>query len=282
MELSFEAIGTHWQINIDKDKAGLKTDIKKFIDIFDENYSRFRKDSLVTKMSHKKGKYKLPGNAKKMIDYYKKLYNLTQGRVTPLIGRVMSDAGYDANYSLMPKKLTHPPKWEDVMDYNYPYLEIKKPVLLDFGAAGKGYLVDLVGEFLMRKGIDKYCIDAGGDILYKGTKLLKIGLEHPDIDSQVIGTVNLKNQSICGSAGNRRRWGKFNHIINPHTLKPVNKIKAVWVIAPSAMIADGLATALFFVNPEKLAKDFDFSYLIINEDLSFDKSKNFHGDIFIK
>jgi FAD:protein FMN transferase len=277
---SFEAIGTHWKVDANE---GIPTlEVKDFIDQFDRDYSRFRDDSLVTKISRKKGIYTLPKNAKLIFHFYEKLYKLTSGAITPLIGSVMVQAGYDAKYSLMAKKLTRPPKWEDIISYEYPKLVVRKPILLDFGAAGKGYLIDLVGSLLKKNGVKNFCIDAGGDILYSSKKgeRLRVGLEHPDNTSQVIGVTEILNESICGSAGNRRRWGKFNHIINPHTLKPIADIKATWVIAKEAMIADGLATALFFVKPERLIKDFTFEYFIVYKDFSFSKSENFKGEIF--
>ena len=41
--------------------------------------------------------------------------------------------------------------------------EMKQAAMLDFGAAGKGYLVDIVGQVLENHGIKNYVIDAGGD-----------------------------------------------------------------------------------------------------------------------
>lgn len=281
----FEAIGTHWQIDFEApdgfDEKKLLKSIKRRINKFDKNYSRFRDDSLVSKIAMKKGIYKMPRDAKKMFEFYKDLYELTNGIVTPLIGHVMVDAGYDKNYSLITKKLTHPPRWGDSINFKQPSLEVKKPVLLDFGAAGKGYLVDIVSNVLIKKGINKFCVDAGGDIYCHNLKQ-KVGLEHPSDATQVIGTYDINNESICGSAGNRRRWGKFNHIINPHTLRAVTNIKAVWVISRETMIADGIATALFFIEPDKLMGSFDFSYLIVYEDMTIKKSENFRGELFIQ
>jgi thiamine biosynthesis lipoprotein len=216
------------------------------IDIFDKAYSRFRSDSLVTEMSKKAGTYVLPDDAEPMLSLYYDLYRKTSGLITPLIGNIISDAGYDAEYSLNQKKeLEVAPTWEEVIEYFHPKLIIKKPALLDFGAGGKGYLVDLVGEVLEANGISEYCIYAGGDILHKNKTPLRVGLENPVDTSQVIGVYTLGNGSICGSAGNRRTWGNFTHVINPKTLTSPKDILSVWVSAKTAMLADSLATALF-------------------------------------
>lgn len=281
----FEAIGTHWQIDVYEDisaekEAEVKNLIATRIEEFDKNYSRFREDSLVTKMSKVIGDYVLPTDAEPMMDLYQTLYKLTEGLVTPLIGQALVDAGYDANYSLEKKELQTPPKWEEVLEYKFPNLKIKTPTLLDFGAAGKGYLIDIAASLLESVGIQKYCVDAGGDMIYRGASPLRVGLENPNNTEQVIGVVNLQNKSLCGSAGNRRKWADMHHIVNPAELSSPKNILAIWVLADSTFVADGLTTALFFVPASKLMNDFNFDYLILKDDFSIEKSTGFEAEIF--
>ena len=289
IRFEFEAIGTKWIIDIAKypsslSKADILIVIKERISEFDKTYSRFLKNSLVTKMSKSKGKYILPPDAKQMFDLYLSLYKITGGTFTPLIGNLISSAGYDANYSFKKQKLEKPYKWEEAIDYDFPNLTIKKPVILDFGAAGKGYLIDIVKELLIKRGITSFCIDAGGDIFYQDSdnKSIKVGLENPENTKQVIGVIEISNSSICGSSGNRRTWGEFNHIINPEKLSSENIIKAVWVIAKTTMLADALSTCLFFIEAGKLNKYYDFEYFILNKNFTFKKSKGFNAQLFLK
>ncbi len=290
-KFEFEAIGTHWQIDIyetlsPEKEADVLTQIKQRIDVFDKNYSRFRADSLVTEMSERAGEYVLPDDAEAMMGIYEKLFVLTGGLLTPLIGQVMVDSGYDAKYSLQQsRELEKPPLWDDVLSYTHPRLEVKKPVLLDFGAAGKGYLIDLVGEVLEQNDITDFCIDAGGDILHKHTEetpmyVLRVGLENPEDFSQVIGVCNLSNKSLCASAGSRRKWQNFHHIINPETLKSPQEILGTWVVAGSTLVADAIATSLFFVSPQTLTPHYNFEYVILYSDHSVLQSSNFPGELF--
>lgn len=46
---------------------------------------------------------------------------------------------------------------------------------------------------------------------------------------------------------------------------PSDSITASWVIAGSCMVADGLATALWFCEPERLAGVFAYQYLFVRE-----------------
>lgn len=287
MKLEFQAIGTSWVIDINQnitteEESILFDKIMKRISEFDLAYSRFRDDSLVTKMSLVAGEYILPSDADKMISIYKKVYDVTNGLVTPLIGKILVDAGYDASYSLKEKPLTKPLSWEETMVWQNPKLILNEPALLDFGAGGKGYLVDIVSEILEENGIKNYCVDASGDMRQRSFNqtTLKVGLENPKEPSEVIGVVQILNKSICGSSGNRRKWGNFHHIINPETLSSPKDIEAVWVVSDSTLLSDILTTALFFVKPEVVLKTFDFDYLIIYYDFSITKSEGFKAELF--
>ncbi len=288
-QFGFDAIGTTWKIDIRDEVSAeeasfLKKTIHDRIEIFDKNYSRFRSDSLVTQMSHFAAVYTLPNDAKPLMDMYKKMYDLTGGMLTPLIASLMVEAGYDANYSLLPKELHHPAKWEDVLEYKFPTLTLKQAALLDFGAIGKGYVIDIVANILREKNIQSFTVDAGQDIFYvnKESQVLRVGLENPSNFNQVIGVAEIYNQSVCGSSGSRRKWSKFHHIMHPFALESVKNVLATWAVAPSALEADALASALFFVPGPFLQTEYNFEYLVLYPDFSVEKSAGFKGEIFTK
>jgi thiamine biosynthesis lipoprotein len=291
-KFAFEAIGTHWHIDINEPLSEEESDdllgrIMARIEEFDKAYSRFRQDSLVTEMSRKAGTYVLSADAEHLFSMYKKFYDLTSGLLTPLIGNVLVDAGYDAEYSLKQKNnLSVPQTWDDMLTYSFPELTLKQPTLLDFGAAGKGYLVDIVSELIEAAGIENYCVDAGGDIRQrqKNASLdnyLRVGLEDPEDFSKAVGIVRLSNKSLCASAGNRRRWQDFHHIINPETLLSPKEISAVWTMAESTILADALSTGLYFAPAKTFAEHFSFEYLILNADSSVEVSQGFPAELFI-
>jgi thiamine biosynthesis lipoprotein len=287
MRLQFSAIGTEWDIDLPtvaEEILGIKEKIIRRIDAFDKHYSRFRTDSLVTRMAQSAGEYVLPKDAKPLLDIYQEVYGITHGLVTPLIGQVLVDAGYDPEYSLTSKTLRVPPAWDDVLEYNFPTLTLLQPALLDFGAAGKGYLVDIIADLLDSEGIGHYVINVGGDIrcTVPINEPCIIGLEDPSDPKRVIGTVEINSGSICGSAGNRRAWKGFHHIINPKTLQSPENINAVWVRAAEARIADVLTTCLYLLSPEEIMpKISNFAeFLIMYADNTFQQSENFDAILF--
>jgi thiamine biosynthesis lipoprotein len=285
-QTEFEAIGTHWNIEIEpsseKSSSALFTMIRDRIEIFEQTYSRFRPDTLITRMSKQTGTYEFPPDSEQMWSLYKQLYTITKGAFTPLIGSLLSEAGYDASYSLTPKELHKPPRWEEALDDAFPRITTRQPVMLDLGSIGKGCLIDIVGELIEANGIQRYVINAGGDIRHRQTDgtPLRIALEHPGDMSRAIGIASIANQSLCGSSGSRRKWRQFHHIMNPRTLGSPSHVISAWTIADSTIIADALATCLYLVPPEDLIPYFDFEYLILRPDYSVTHSNGFQAELF--
>ncbi|HSX36345.1 MAG TPA: FAD:protein FMN transferase [Patescibacteria group bacterium] len=283
---SFAAIGTQWWIGVFEALPtvrleSLKTQIAARIEEFDKTYSRFRADSLITRIAKRAGTHRLPADSEPLLAFYRRLYELSGGLVTPLVGQLLADAGYDAQYSLTPGTLSLPPEWDDVLQIRGSSLAAKRAVLLDVGAAGKGYLVDIISQLLFEAGVRHFCVDAGGDMYVRGVNPpLRVGLEHPTDPGQAIGVATLSRGALCGSAGNRRAWGVYHHIMNPKTLRPVVDIQAVWVAAADAMTADGLATALFFMPPAALLLHFSFAYCLVHADNSVECSADFPAELF--
>lgn len=276
----FNALGTNWSIDTPTSLPdGVSKEINQQIEMYDKTYSRFRTDSLVWQL-RTPGEYEFPDNIVPLLTLYKKLYELTDGRMTPLIGGLLEQAGYDANYTFKQHELTDVPKLEALGWNGNVMICPNEPLLLDVGAAGKGQLVDEVAEILEKHDINEYVIDASGDIKHRGEQTI-IGLENPADATKIIGTTKLQNKSLCASAINRRVWGTMHHVFDPYTKHPTSTMLATWVVADSTMVADALATALFFVSHEVLKNEFDFEYVTVGANGTVDVSPNFEGELFI-
>ena len=290
MQYVFEAIGTRWRINIDQPVSDQESDVlwravRRRIGVFDRHYSRFRSDSLVAAMAEHAGTYQLPRDAGPLLDFYHALYRLTSGLVTPLVGQTLVDRGYDAHYTLQPKAtIASVPSWDEVLTRQGTSLTMRRPALLDFGAAGKGYALDIVGKLLKRRGIANFSINAGGDILHSTTagRAIELGLEHPSDPSRIIGMATIANQSLCGSATSKRAWGAYHHIVDPRHSASPRRVVATWVVAQDGLVADGLATALFLVPPQTLLNNYSFAYAVVRSDLSIAYSADFPGKFFTR
>lgn len=280
---SWDAIGTHWLIeSVTELSPTVRADIKSITEDFDVAFSRFRHDSLVSRIAQSAGTYTFPNYAAPLIDFYHHLYAATNGQVTPLIGNMLSDAGYDAEYSFKEKPLQPVQKWEEAMQWSDTTVATTQPILLDFGAAGKGYLVDLISTMLKERGVTEFLIDASGDMYHYGQQEHIIGLENPYASDEIIGTMLLKNGALCASATNRRRWGNgMHHVFDPTGMRPTEAIVATWVTSASTMIADGLATALFFAEPDELAIHYDYQYVQLATNGTVRASSDLQGELYL-
>lgn len=277
----FEAIGTRWEIASSSSiTPGQQKQIQSIIDQFDSVYSRFRSDSTIARMAHEAGEYVLP-HSPSLFEFYDQLYTLTSGAVNPLVGGVLEDLGYDANYSFKQKSVIRDaPEYTKVLQRSGEHVTISEPVSIDVGAAGKGFLVDLLFELLESKGHQQFTVDGSGDVRVSATYVERIGLEHPNDPRLVIGVAELKGRALCASATNKRSWPGAHHIISPHTKKPVDSISATWVIADTALEADGLATALFFVEPQVLQARYNYGYVRLHSNGGVEYSSYFEGRLF--
>jgi thiamine biosynthesis lipoprotein len=282
----FDAIGTRWSVECDDvlDPHTARR-IAVLVEDFDRAFSRFRPDSLIGRISAVPGVYEIPATGRPLLDFYRVLYETTDGGVTPLVGSSLDRLGYDASYSLRRKGIAVPaPAWDDLMEWDGHTLVTHRPVLLDLGAAGKGRLVDLVGRELQAAGHHKYVVDASGDLVHAGPNTERVGLEHPEDARRVIGVANVSNGALAASAINRRSWGDgLHHVIDPSSGEPVGGTLATWVRADTAMVADGLTTALFLRRPSKdlLPSEFGtWQWVRMATDGSVSWSADFDGQVF--
>jgi len=282
--LEFDAIGTRWQIDTDEPIAPeLEASLHSRIEQFDRTYSRFRDDSLVSTIARTPGRHVFPADAAPLFDLYRSLYDATDGAVTPLVGGALERLGYDRAYSLRQQGSAQPvPAWNESFAWDGEALDTVRPVTVDVGAAGKGYLVDIVSELLADHGIRNAVVDASGDLRHSGDGTLRVGLEHPLDPSRVIGVAEITDQALCASASNRRAWGDgLHHVIDALTGLPTRSVIATWAIAPTALLADGLATALFFAAPARLAAVGPFSYVRMMSTGQVEYSPDLKGEMFV-
>lgn len=290
----FEAIGAPWRIDVlpGPDGAGGRVEDRAAVDAriaqFDRDWSRFRGDSLVAEIARTGGSHRLPADAGPLIDLYRALHECTGGRVSPLVARSLERLGYDAAYRLTPAgEPVGAPSWEDAIsvraDGDRLVLDAPAPVALDVGAAGKGYLADLVAELLMARGARGAVVDASGDLRAVGEARIRVGLENPVNPQLVVGAVEVRaGRALAASAPNRRAWGDgLHHLLDATTGIPVaGGVIATWAVAESALVADGAATALFLGEPRAIAERLGVEYVRMHADGRLEASAGWEGDLY--
>lgn len=138
-------------------------------------------------------------------------------------------------------------------------------IILDASSIAKGYMCDIVADFLRQQGVTSFNVEIGGEIVCAGHNpkgdLWGVGINEPIEDSLHLETKlqNILRITDCGIAtsGNYRNFyyeggRRFGHIINPHSGYPAqHDILSSTVIAPDCMTADALATAFMVLGSER-------------------------------
>ncbi len=181
------------------------------------------------------------------------------GAFDPTVGRRMESRGFNREYRS--GRVMHTPIDPDtpvshrdvVLDPVARTITLLRPLLLDLGAVAKGMAVDLAAREL--EPLEHFTIDAGGDLYLGGRNEhdapWTVGIRHPREPDALIDQLSVSNAAVCTSGDyDRRSPDGESHIMDPRTGESSTGLASVTVVAPSAMVADALATAAFVLGPE--------------------------------
>ena len=145
--------------------------------------------------------------------------------------------------------------------------------IMDASSIAKGYMSDVVADFLREQGVENYMVEIGGEVALHGVNpkgsRWSIGINKPTDDSTQVNSelqdILYMSEGGVATSGNYRNFyykdgKKYAHTIDPHTGYPIQQdILSSTVIARDCMTADAYATAFMVLGKEKamevLAKD---------------------------
>jgi len=190
------------------------------------------------------------------------------GAFDPTVGHAMETRGFNRHYrtgasvqtALEPGSSV---SYRDVcLDPDRKMITLLRPLILDLGAVAKGLAIDLAAREL--RPFENFAIDAGGDLYLGGCnaegKPWSIGIRHPRRNNELIDSLRISNQAVCTSGDYERkslREEDVHHIIDPRAGASAPATASVTVVAPTAMLADAVATAAFVLGPEEGIRLFD-------------------------
>lgn len=290
---TFEAIGTKWIIDLDtytlrEDTKFIQNKILYTLNDFELKYSRFRTDSLLYSLRNQVGKFKVGSEFVQILNIYKYFYDLTSGLFSPLCGSVLENLGYDKDYSFEIRNNTNfeTPSFDNAIKIiDLENIELLQKISFDFGALGKGFLIDKVYNLLINLNVNYFIINAGGDIRFysnNSNDFINIALEHPLDNTLIIGNYCLKStKAICSSSIIKRAWKSKNHIIDLNKKDSVQTDTiSSFVVYDNACFADALATICLLPNAQNFKINKNFESLIIFKDLSCKFTEGFKNCLF--
>jgi FAD:protein FMN transferase len=185
----------------------------------------------------------------------------TGGAFDPTVGQRIESRGFDREHRTGARIRTPidggaAASYRDlVVDADEGTITLLRPLILDLGAVAKGLAVDTAARELAP--FENFAIDAGGDLYLGGCRSAHepwvVGISHPREEGRVIDSIEVTDRAVCTSGDYERTssGGEGHHILDPRTGISANTVASVTVVAPTAMLADAIATAAFVLGPRE-------------------------------
>jgi thiamine biosynthesis lipoprotein len=117
----------------------------------------------------------------------------------------------------------------------------------------KGWAVERAAARLRAVGVTNYAVVSGADLVVRGRAPhggpWRIALHHPT-DARRAPVVLEMTEGAVGTSGVA---GRRDHVVDPHTGEPADRLVSATVVGPDLATADGYATALFAAGPTGLS-----------------------------
>lgn len=265
---------------ISKNERAILQNIKKIFCDFEEQFSRFRATSELSRLNRSRGrKFNASAMMMELLEQAKIAHARTNGIFDPAVINILKDLGYDKNFEDLEQKSQNQytpikifaPENNACLSGRQAFTGIKinktahtvkmpANTEIDLGGIGKGFVVDLAARKL-KKYSQNFWISAGGDMIFSGTdggKKWRVGVQNPLCHEDDIMELEIPENmpAIATSGITKRTWRKngatYHHIIDPRTGLPANNgILAATVMALDALKADVLAKSALILGKEE-------------------------------
>ncbi len=271
--LNGPTMGTTWSVKFTGTPGdgvpALRRSIEAALEQVNADMSTYREDAAISRFNRAEA-----GRAVTVSDDFARVLNEaltisadTDGAYDVTIGPLVNLWGFGPD----PERFEPPPQAEvdaararvgwQKLALNGDQLTQPGGVYLDLSSIAKGFAVDKVAGVMEQAGIRNYLVEIGGELRASGGKPQgqpwRVAVERPIAGVREMDKViALRDLSIATSGDYRNFFevdGKvYSHTIDPRTGYPVgHQLGSVTVLHSSCMVADGLATALTVLGPEK-------------------------------
>ena len=147
----------------------------------------------------------------------------------------------------------------------YPF-KLDSFIELNFNAIAKGYLVDLIGNYMNQENRENYMVEVGGEVVAAGLNLFgepwRVGINTPLIGADPLNffeVIELNNQALATS-GNYQNFYKIDNKLIGHTIDPrsgqpmINELRSASILHKNCAVADAYATACMTLGLEESKK----------------------------
>ncbi|MBN1118215.1 MAG: FAD:protein FMN transferase [Bacteroidales bacterium] len=266
-----ETQGTTYTIKFEYyNRIDLHSKITQLLHKFDLSLSTYDSNSIISKVNRNEPHVKLDKNFKKVFNKANEIYHLSGGAFDITVAPIVNAWGFGSGQSTKVDSLVIDSLLQlvgmDKISLEGGVVVKQNPnITLDVNAIAQGFSVDVVADFLERKGVENYMVEIGGELKTKGVNekgnIWKIGVDKPVENSYIPGenlqaVIQVKDMSLATSGNYRKFYEKdgvkYVHSINPKTGYPVmSKLLSATVMTRDCMTADAFATSFMVMGLEK-------------------------------
>jgi thiamine biosynthesis lipoprotein len=221
----------------------------------EEKYSRYRPDSIVSRVNAAAGRESVACDKETMalMSYAAALYGASEG-LFDITSGVLRKA-WDFRRPSVPKAEVLEPLlalvgWDKVVCEGDDVYLREAGMEIDFGGFGKEYAADRAAALLIESGVRHGYVNLGGDMRFIGPRLdgrpWSIGIQDPRDPDAVVASIPI-SQGALATSGDYERYfeldgQRYCHILDPRTGMPVRHWRSVSVMAPMAIAAGSCST----------------------------------------
>jgi len=230
--------------------------VKQRLEQLEQRYSRYRDDSLVSKINRASGSSKatkIDPETAALLAYAEQCFQESDGLFDVTSGILRK--AWSLNKTVLPseQQLKQYQKligWEKV-EWNQDRVYLPQAGMqLDFGGIVKEYAADSIAQLLKNKGITSGIVELGGDIKVIGARPngqgWPVAIRNPlEQDKQSLQLT--LTQGALASSGDYERFQlidgvRYSHILNPKTGMPTTGLRAVSILSEHCVVAGSIAT----------------------------------------
>jgi thiamine biosynthesis lipoprotein len=260
---AFEAIGTTAEVVVTDPDAlsAARAILARELDQLARAASRFRPDSELVLLNQARGQARrVSPLLLEALSVAVRAAELTDGIVSPMVGRTLRLAGYDTTFALVAgregRKVN--PRFATVVDWRLLELDeerqtarIPAGVELDLGATAKALAADRAATRIAGAARCGVLVNLGGDISVAGAApaggwAIRLADHHASPPDGPGPAIAVKSGGLATSSTTARRWrtanGELHHVIDPRTGRPARTPWQTVTVAAATCIDANIAS----------------------------------------
>jgi thiamine biosynthesis lipoprotein len=251
-------MGTTWSLQTVEADSALQELIQTHLDQREAVLSHWRKDSALSVFNAATSTewQPVPRELVEVVTLARRIADQTDGALDITLAPMIEAAGFAPKLTASTSVVTG---WQHLhARLDPPALKKDVPELrINVASVTEGFVIDELITMLKVKGMSDFLLEVGGEVAAMGLSPTgqpwQVGIQTPEAaPGKVMETLPLSDVCVSTSGSYRHRQGSQTHLIDPRTGRPISSaLTSVSVIHPSCALADGYATALMVLGPDR-------------------------------